>query len=88
MSEVSSLRLDSGEEGGTAGLYANSGWTDTLLLPHMNKEQAAAIRATIKRRFPEICIDVKLISILFGDRSGLTTLDFNSRSDEGQRMRP
>jgi hypothetical protein len=74
--------------GGTAGLYVNSGWIDTLLLPHMNEDRAATIRAAIERRFPGICIDVKPISILFGDRIGLTTLDLNNLSGEGQKMRP
>jgi hypothetical protein len=87
-SDVSSLRWDSGAEGRTAGLYENSGWIDILLLPYIHEDQAATIGAAIERRFPEICIDLKPISILFGDRNGLTTLDLNSRSDEGQEMRP
>jgi hypothetical protein len=54
----------------------------------MNEDRAATIRAAIERRFPGICIDVKPISILFGDRIGLTTLDLNNLSGEGQKMRP
>jgi hypothetical protein len=37
------------------------------------EDQAATIRATIERRIPETGSDVNPISILFGDRIGLTS---------------
>lgn len=81
--EIRSLKWDSPGEDGTPGLYANRGWSSTLLLPYIDEAQAAIIRDAVARRFPELQIgDDYNASFLYGNDSGITTLNLNKSPDE------
>jgi len=81
-SEISGLEYRAGGEDEPSGLYARrGGWRSTLLMPHVNKEQAEEIIAAIYRRFPYVEMTTDDDGWLpLGGKSDLTTLGL-SKSD-------
>jgi len=78
-SDISGLEYQEGGENEPGGLHARrGGWSSTLLMTHVNKEQAEEIIAAIYRRFPYVDMAEGDGGWLpMGGKSGLTTLDLS-----------
>jgi hypothetical protein len=78
-SSISGLDYREGGEDEPSGLHARrGGWSSTLLMTRVNKDQAEEIIATIYRRFPYVEMAEDSGGWLpFGGKSGLTTLDLS-----------
>ncbi len=75
-SRISGLDYREGGEDEPSGLHARrGGWSSTLLMTHVNREQAEEIIAAIYRRFPYVEMAEDSGGWLpLGGKSGLTTL--------------
>lgn len=51
---ITELRFQAEIEGDPRGLYAETGWGSSCLLPHLDEEQANRVIDAIHRRFPDL----------------------------------
>lgn len=74
--EITSVGWSPGGEGDNGGVYVSRGFAQMWVLPGATEEQGRAIIAAIEKKFPDFPIaDRTAASLLFGNNSGITTLD-------------
>jgi hypothetical protein len=74
--EITSMGWSPGGEGDNGGVYVSRGIAQMWVLPGATEEQGRAIIAAIEEKFPDFPVaDRTAASLLFGDNSGITTLD-------------
>ena len=75
VNEITSFGWSAGGEDDNGGLYVATGWQRSYVLPGATEAQGRAIIDVIAERFPELPIaDRTTASMLFGDKSGITSL--------------
>jgi len=78
--EVVTLGYEAGDEGESSGLYVKEGWKRICILPSISEEQANEIATAVYLKFPAIGKgDGEPGSLLFGNRSELTSLGLSRR---------
>lgn len=78
--EITSMGWSAGGEGDSGGVYVRHGYLRSWVLPGASKEHGRTVISAIEDRFPAFPIADRVASLLFGNDSGITTLDL-SRHD-------
>jgi hypothetical protein len=70
-------------EDGPSGLYARGNWQFWMLLPHLSREDAETVVATIQKKFPFMPSENTLSSSMFGDGGKLISLGLSNLRRDG-----
>jgi len=78
--EISSMGWSAGGEGDDGGVYVMHGNSRSWVLPGASEEHGRIVISAIEDRFPAFPVsDRTPASLLFGDDSGITTLQLSNR---------
>jgi hypothetical protein len=76
--EITSMGRSAGGEGDSGGVYVRHGYLHSWVLPGASEEQSRTVISAIEDRFPAFSVADRVASLLFGNDSGITTLNLSN----------